>query len=90
MFLLISLNISMQIKSFWMFSCCLISCFKYYLSFHGERNEEFMVCLLNDHLVAEAIELREGKMNSNHLHDFKNSGFCKYVELSTLLIYWPK
>ena len=40
--------------------------FKYYLSFYGERNEEFMVCLLNDHLVAEAIELREGKMNSNH------------------------
>ena len=49
-----------------------------------------MSCLPNDHLVAEAIELREGKMNSNHLHDFKNSGFCKYVELSTLLIYWPK
>ena len=64
--------------------------FKYYRSFYGKRNEEFMVCLLNDHLVAEAIELREGKMNSNHLHDFKNSGFCKYVELSTLLIHWPK
>ena len=69
MFLLISLNISMQTKSFWMFSCCLIS-------FYGERNEEFMVCLPNDHLVAEATELREGKMNSNQLHDLKNSGFC--------------
>ena len=34
-----------------------------------------MSCLPNDHLVAEAIELREGKMISNHLHDFKNSGF---------------
>ena len=50
--------------------------FKYQQSFYGERNEEFMVCLPNDHLVAEATELREGKMNSNQLHDLKNSGFC--------------
>ena len=71
--------------------------FKYYLSFYGERNEEFMVCLLNDHLVAEAIELSEGKMNSNHLHDFKNSGFCKICRtfdsidtLAKIIRIWKK